>query len=376
MARLLLAAMSTLVCGSLLCEIAAAQSVDLNRMFGNGVHAYFDGDIQGALETLNEAVEQGSTDPRVYYFRGLCRHQLGDVKAAETDFSTGARWERRSRMFAAINNSLERVQGQMRLELEAFRSGRRGSKPVATESELIQLTGNTPFASEIVDGQRPGSSPNLPNPAESNDPTLPFGGVTGELALPADKTDEIDLGDPVQSAPAASESVTNNAVEQGVGVERSTDEKVGSDPFGGDPPKAADPRTDDDPFEKGAEDPFGAKPSGSAPPAETADSTAGGENQVEDPFGAKPQDANKSDEDPFGEKPAQPEKVDSETKDPFGSDTKSVPPAESSKPAGDAKTDQVDDKQGQKKSEDPFSGGGQDKSKDEKKKDSDDPFGG
>ena len=276
MARFSQGTLGVLLVCLLLAGQTIAQRIDVNRLFGAGMHAYFEGDIEGAMAKFDAAIKSGSNDPRVHYFRGLCQHQMGDEQAAGDSFAQGWLWESRRKNFASINNSLERVQGPIRLEIEAYRSGQRVAGVVDAEPELIQVSGQTPFASQISEEGRPLSSPNLPDPTQTSDPTLPFGNASGKLSAPAagngrlvldgqpDEVDVPDLGDPFGGA---------GAVEGGAGV--------------------ADPATSDDPFGGG-----------------TASNSGGREPEsADDPFG-QPQPSKRettpaSDDDPFGGSPAQ-----------------------------------------------------------------------
>jgi len=101
---------------------AAGDPPQLAHAYGNGVHAYFAGDFQRAYEDLSEAVEGGTHDPRVWYFRGLAALKLGRTDEAEADFSTAARRESEGTGAWPVAKSLERVQGCDRLKLERHRA--------------------------------------------------------------------------------------------------------------------------------------------------------------------------------------------------------------------------------------------------------------
>jgi tetratricopeptide (TPR) repeat protein len=111
------------VCGVACGRIAAAgDPPQLAHAYGNGVHAYFAGDFQRAYEDLSEAVEGGTHDPRVWYFRGLAALKLGRTDEAEADFSAAARRESEGTGAWPVAKSLERVQGCDRLKLERHRA--------------------------------------------------------------------------------------------------------------------------------------------------------------------------------------------------------------------------------------------------------------
>lgn len=103
---------------------AGAEPAPLTVAYGNGVHAYFDGDYQCSYDALSSVIEAGSNDPRAYYFRGLSALKLGRLDEAEADFQQGANLEADGRGavgIRAIGRALERVQGCDRLKLEQYR---------------------------------------------------------------------------------------------------------------------------------------------------------------------------------------------------------------------------------------------------------------
>ena len=99
-----------------------AQDTVLNKLYGNGVHAYFAGDYVRAHYYLTAAINGRTQDPRCYYFRGLAYGRLGRPQEAEVDFQQGAKLEtsdlNRSYDVAKV---LERVQGGDRLSIEQYR---------------------------------------------------------------------------------------------------------------------------------------------------------------------------------------------------------------------------------------------------------------
>lgn len=102
-----------------------ADEASLDAAYGAGVHAYFDGDFFRSQELLSGAVAAGSTDPRVFYFRGLALLRLQRVDEGLADFAAGADREAIGWNTRLVSRSLERVQGPDRLLLERSRSGAR-----------------------------------------------------------------------------------------------------------------------------------------------------------------------------------------------------------------------------------------------------------
>lgn len=97
------------------------ESLPLAATYGDAVHAFFAGDYQRSYDDLSGVVEAGSTDPRVFYFRGLAALKLGRLDEAEADFTTGAAREAEGTGSWPVARSLERIQGCDRLKLERHR---------------------------------------------------------------------------------------------------------------------------------------------------------------------------------------------------------------------------------------------------------------
>lgn len=109
--------------GWIVCCNAQADDVLLEEFYGNGVHAYYQGDFSGAHSALSAAINGGTKDPRAFYFRGLAYLQLGRTQEAQADFQKGAELEvKDSSDFYPVNRSLERVQGRSRQMLEQYRT--------------------------------------------------------------------------------------------------------------------------------------------------------------------------------------------------------------------------------------------------------------
>ena len=66
---------------------------ELRATYGRGVHAYFAGQVAQAEQLFSQAVEAGSTDPRLYYFRSMARLRLGRQFEAEDDMRVGSALE-------------------------------------------------------------------------------------------------------------------------------------------------------------------------------------------------------------------------------------------------------------------------------------------
>jgi len=113
---------AVLIAASVSSQQVHAQDSLLADLYGEGVHAYFSGDYNLAHEMLTTAIDQGSQDPRAYYFRGLTYNRLGRPDEAVMDHKKGAELEAsgKTRVYP-VGRSLQRVQGAERLELEKYR---------------------------------------------------------------------------------------------------------------------------------------------------------------------------------------------------------------------------------------------------------------
>ena len=91
--------------------IAVGQDNLLDELYGRGVHAYNSGKYKDAYALLTEAIDSGSSDPRVYYFRGLSQKSLGRPDEAKEDLKAGAMLEAAAGdRDPNVGRALERVQ--------------------------------------------------------------------------------------------------------------------------------------------------------------------------------------------------------------------------------------------------------------------------
>jgi len=99
-----------------------AQDSLLQELYGQGVHAYFSGRYEEAHEFFSKAIEQGTQDPRCYYFRGCVYAKLGRPDEAEADFKSGGEFEASGAAVQInVGQALQRIQGPIRLQLEEHR---------------------------------------------------------------------------------------------------------------------------------------------------------------------------------------------------------------------------------------------------------------
>jgi tetratricopeptide (TPR) repeat protein len=147
---------------SFLASPQATQAQSQISQFGKASAAYSAKEYSQAESLLTELVEANSTDPRVYYFRGLTRFALGRSDDARPDFEEGARLEASGAARANVSRSLERVQGPARAMLEKYRGEAKRAASLSSNSSRRAKTlysmysaGRTAyFAGELADAQK------------------------------------------------------------------------------------------------------------------------------------------------------------------------------------------------------------------------------
>ncbi len=157
--------------------------------FGLGVHSYFGGNFEIANQQLSAAIEANTGDPRPYFFRGLVQQRMEQPKLASGDFKKGAEieWGSVGQSFD-VDDSLERIQGPIRLEIEKYR------REAAVRAKQLRQASN---ASVDQRGQAKGLSRgapldprNLPDVSQVVDATIPFPDVSAKPYFPPAKTTE------------------------------------------------------------------------------------------------------------------------------------------------------------------------------------------
>jgi tetratricopeptide (TPR) repeat protein len=183
--------------------------------YGNGVHAYNEGDYQCSYDELSRVIEAGSNDPRVFYFRGLAALKLGRMDEADADFQQGANLEADGVGGRAVSRALERIQGCDRLKLEQFRSQARVAA-VHRDREAIRQRYSDIYEAEPEVLRRRRPEPVEPVPAPAAKETEP----RADAEAPAEETAEESVEEPA-AEPAAEPA------------DEATDEPADtSDPFG------------------------------------------------------------------------------------------------------------------------------------------------
>ncbi len=157
------------------CAVAAAliatsaparEDAILAVAYGNGVHAYYAGDYQRSYEELSSVIDGGTQDPRAFYFRGLAALRLGRLDEADADFALGADAEAAGRGGWAVGRSLERIQGEPRLQLEKHRVRARMAAVQRRRESIVRHYTRLEEASPDVQRRvRPETLPGIPTPA-------------------------------------------------------------------------------------------------------------------------------------------------------------------------------------------------------------------
>ncbi|MFO1065181.1 MAG: hypothetical protein U0892_15055 [Pirellulales bacterium] len=237
---------------------APAQDGAFSELYGYGVHRYFAGDLQEAERVLSLVVESGTNDPRPLFFRGLTKHQLGQLDLAKVDFETGARLEAAGKKAVNVSAALQRIQGPIRNEIELLRLNARVAQQNDDASRRRTRNPTQP-------------APGLIAPADPNAGALPPS-VTPEnaAAVPATPAVPVEPVAPAQPAAPATPAITP-----------ATPPADTTNPFGDDPVQPAAPATPAAPAAPAAEpNPFGDAPAATEPaPAAPA---------ADDPFAAPP----------------------------------------------------------------------------------------
>lgn len=249
-----------------------AQSAVLSEIYGRGVHAYHSGQNQQAGQWFSMAIDNGFTDPRAYYFRGLAAAASGLTQEAEADFDEGARIEAQSPYDAMVGRSLSRVQGPIRIKLEQTRE----------KARLAALAAGMD-RSRVRYGEL-GTEPPVATAPARNTPPAGSAAAAPRAVMPPSPANEAnpfadELGqDPEIDSNDAFKGAMENAKNQPAGGANPAQPAGGANPFGGDAPAS-------DPFAApaGGADPF-ATPAGGADPFGGG---AGGD-AMDDPFGANP----------------------------------------------------------------------------------------
>ncbi|TWT53467.1 hypothetical protein Pla22_10960 [Rubripirellula amarantea] len=225
---------------------AQGQNAILSNLYGQGVHATYAGKYQDAYDYLSMAINSGSKDPRVYYFRGIVADRMGRPYESESDWQQGAVLEAQGKIVGSIGRALSRFQGQGRMKLEAIRQKAKLQYLAESAMRSQQRFGEIQAAEGDVLRAAPSRPAPPPAPPIAGDDN-PFGDDTSEPEVEADDALEGAMDDPFGDAPAGTAPAD-------AGDAFDADAPAADDPFGG---SGDSPAGDDDPFGGSSDDPFG-----------------------------------------------------------------------------------------------------------------------
>ncbi len=223
-------------------SFSQAQDPVLDELYGRGVHRYFANDYLQAYDQLSLAINNGSQDPRVYYFRGFAALASGRIDEAEADWQAGAAIEAKGVYGSEIGRSLSRIQGSTRLDLERIRQSAR-----LETMALNQMKNRARYAPgddmPMLQLKNAKPAPVVPG-ASAAVPSNPFvdDAATAAGAAKVDSTDalsgslEAARPAPIEATPADTTNPAPVDVGNGFGGN-----EPGLDPFGGDTTDADDP---------------------------------------------------------------------------------------------------------------------------------------
>tara|TARA_R110002049_G_scaffold4601_5_gene32265 strand:- start:377098 stop:377946 length:849 start_codon:yes stop_codon:yes gene_type:complete len=249
---------------------ADAQNEVLAEMYGRGVHAYYSGNYNDAYNMLSMAINNGSQDPRAYYFRGIVAEAQGRAYEAESDWQRGAELEAAGGQNPWVGRALARFQGSSRLKLEEIRQKARlqAMAIAAARSQArygeIDAAQPAPTMQPAPTGATP---PSAVTPPPVPDMGNPFDGdqggvVAGEPKVESDDALEGAMDPFAEGAAPATGSAPAAAADDPFATPADAGAAPAEDPFAS--PDAGDPFApagDDggamaDPFGGDSEDPF------------------------------------------------------------------------------------------------------------------------
>lgn len=168
----------------------------LASVYHEGLKAFYAGDNRSAHETLSQAIDAGSKDPRCYYIRGFANARLGRMPEAQQDFTKGAELEAQDfDVFYNVSQALERIQGPERRALETYRTaGRKHALAAVEKIRLEQFQRFDPTAVAAPAANPPAAATPAAAPPTSGDAANPFGTQPAAPAMPA--TPPADAGNP------------------------------------------------------------------------------------------------------------------------------------------------------------------------------------
>ncbi len=125
------------------------------KLYGNGVHAFYGGNYAQAIRDFDRATAYDSQDPRVFYFRGVAKRRMGRTYEGRSDLQYGAQLEA-SQGRTDIGRSLQRLQGHDRVLLEQYR--RQAQRMAALAPRVVEPTTPSADGPSETAPQRPARS--------------------------------------------------------------------------------------------------------------------------------------------------------------------------------------------------------------------------
>ncbi len=283
----------------------------LERMYGSGVHDFYAGRFSEAHQAFTTVVDNGSRDPRVYYFRAVTLFRLGRPDEGEHDMATGAKLESMDiNGVYRVGRALERVQGAERLLLEKHRlSARLATRQRRLERSRARYEAierqDTDVLRRQVDVPLGEIDSDVPPAAESQDasdadPLAVPGEASQQPAAAADDpfgdagdvpASDDPFGEPAAEQPAAEQPAakTDKGVKPGVlgkvlgrALGRGLAGEKPADDAGSQPVPQSQPAADSAP-----DDPFGVVPEETPAPGSDEADPFGGDDEAtaeDDPF--------------------------------------------------------------------------------------------
>ena len=119
----------SLVEGTLFANNPLLVTDESDRLYGRGVHAFFDHNYGEAITILSRAGKINTEDPRPFYFLGLAHLRKNESELAEQYFRKAAQLEHSGRALRnyAVSESLRRIQGEERMRIENIRAEERSN---------------------------------------------------------------------------------------------------------------------------------------------------------------------------------------------------------------------------------------------------------
>ncbi|MDR2346751.1 MAG: hypothetical protein LBE18_11850 [Planctomycetaceae bacterium] len=113
---------------SIVSEVRSTEFTIVNEaevLYGKGVHAFFEGDYNRAIEIFKKVEYLASEDPRPYFFMAIAHYRL-DKKSADADkyFKKAAKleWDGKAVHEYDVADAISRIQGNERLHIEQYRT--------------------------------------------------------------------------------------------------------------------------------------------------------------------------------------------------------------------------------------------------------------